>query len=203
MIRILIADDHRIFRQGLSMLIAEEPEMELLAEAGNGDEAIRLIRELSPDLAVLDLSMPRPDGIEIIRQLVAEGNRTPCIILTMKDEPATMQQAILAGAKGYIVKETAFEEFAEAVRQVLAGRLWFNSDLFSLSPVNQENEVLTSREKEILAFVSEGLSSKLIADRLGLSRRTVENHRQNIMKKLNIHKTALLLKHADKMRLVQ
>ncbi len=204
MIRILIADDHRIFRQGLSMLIADQQDMELVGEAANGTDAINLIRVLKPDLAVLDVSMPRPDGLEIVRRLIEGGDRTPCLILTMKDDLATMQQAMLAGAKGYIVKDSAFEDFVKAVRQVLAGQLWFDADLFNQPPVAEDDaRALTARQKEILALVAEGLSSKSISGRLGVSQRTVENHRQNIMKKLDIHKTALLLKHADQMGLIQ
>lgn len=203
MIRILIADDHRIFRQGLAMLMADEPDMELVAEASNGVEALALIRELKPDVAVLDLSMPRPDGIEIARQLSTEGNPLPCLILTMKDEPAIMRHAMLAGAKGYLVKESTFEDFVVAVRHVSSGRLWFDAEVTSAQHIPENAPPLTAREREILSLVAAGLPSKLIAERLYLSQRTVENHRHNIMKKLNIHNVASLVRNAEKFLFVR
>lgn len=200
MIRVILADDHRIFRQGLAALLANEADIELLGEAGNGAEALRLIRELCPDVAVLDLSMPRPDGIEIARLLQAEGNATACLILTMHDEAATMRRAMEAGARGYLVKDGAFEELAAAVRQLSSGRAYFNAAIAPDSTAPARDVPLTGREQEVLRLVARGLSSKAIADQLALSQRTVENHRQSIMKKLNIHNAPTLVNYAARHR---
>lgn len=200
MIRVILADDHRIFRQGLAGLLSNEADIELLGEAGSGVEALRLIRELHPDVAVLDLSMPRPDGIEIARLLQAEGNATACLILTMHDEAATMRRAMDAGARGYLVKDGAFEELAVAVRHLAAGRAYFNAAIAPDVSAPALDIPLTARELEVLRLVAQGLSSKVIADRLALSQRTVENHRQSIMKKLNIHNAATLASYAARQR---
>lgn len=202
MIRVIIADDHRIFRQGLAGLIAEEQDMELLGEAGNGSEALRLIHELQPDVAVLDLSMPRPDGIEVARQLRAERVASACLILTMHDSTVTMHRAMDAGARGYLVKDGAYEEFVAAVRQVASGRAYFNAAITADCAATGQNELLTKREQEVLRLIAQGFSSKSVADQLDLSPRTVENHRQNIMKKLNIHNAAALVSYAVKQQLL-
>ena len=200
MIRVIIADDHRIFRQGLAGLLADDPDIELLGEAGNGVEALRLIRELRPDVAVLDVSMPRPDGIEIARQIIDEGYTTACLILTMHDDAVTMRRAMDAGAQGYLVKDGAFEELSVAVRHVSCGRAYFNAAMAQDSVSPTRTIVLTVREQEVLNLVAQGCSSKSIADQLGLSLRTVENHRQNIMKKLNIHSAPALAVYANNQR---
>lgn len=202
MIRVIIADDHRMFRQGLAGLLEEEPDIELLGEADRGSEALRLIRELRPDVAVLDLSMPRPDGIEIIQTLHAEGLDTSCLILTMYDDAATMRDAMNAGAKGFLVKSGAFEEFASAIRTIASGRISFNAANIPDSATAPPETPLSPREQQVLCLVAQGLSSKLIADQLNLSPRTVENHRQNIMGKLNIRSATALVNYAIKQGLL-
>lgn len=202
MIRVIIADDHRIFRQGLAGLIAEEQDMELVGEAGNGTDALRLIHELQPDVAVLDLSMPRPDGIEVARQLNAEQIASACLILTMHDSTVTMHRAMDAGARGYLVKDGAYEEFVAAVRQVASGRAYFNASITAECGAAGQNPFLTRREQEVLRLTAQGLSSKTIADQLEISPRTVENHRQNIMKKLQIHNATSLVNYAVKQQLL-
>ena len=202
MIRVIIADDHRMFRQGLTSLLAEEHDIELLGEADRGEDALRLIRELQPDVAVLDISMPRPDGIEIARQLHAAGAHTACLILTMYDDASTVRLAMEAGARGYLVKNGAFEEFILAIRLLAAGRIYFNTSVGpDLTPVPQGSP-LTAREQNILGLVAQGLSSKTIAEQLGLSQRTVENHRQNIMNKLKIRSATALVSYAARQRLL-
>jgi DNA-binding NarL/FixJ family response regulator len=202
MISVIIADDHRMFRQGLASLLADEADIELLGEADRGGEALRLIRELKPQVAVLDLSMPRPDGLEIVRTIQAEGLETSSLILTMYDDAATMRLAMDAGARGYLVKSGAFDEFVAAIRLIATGRSYFNA-AFAPDPDPARPDLqLTARELFILSLVAQGLSSKSIADQLGISQRTVENHRQNIMNKLNIRSATALVGYAAKHRLL-
>lgn len=120
MITVIIADDHNKFRQGIARLLSEENDIELMDEAANGIDALRLIRERCPAVAVLDISMPLPDGIEITRQLHVEGSVTACLILTMHDDAFTRRRAMDAGARGYLVKESAFEDLAGAIRKIAA-----------------------------------------------------------------------------------
>lgn len=202
MITVVIADDHRMFRQGLASLLAEAADIELLGEADRGTEALRLIRELRPQVAVLDLCMARPDGIEIIRALNAEGLDTACLILTMSDDAATMRLAMDAGARGYLVKSGAFDELVAALRQIASGRSYFNAAYGTHLAAPRRESQLTAREQDILILVAQGLSSKAIADQLGISQRTVENHRQNIMNKLNLRSATALVGYAVKHRLL-
>lgn len=197
MITVIIADDHQIFRQGLKMLLGEDDRFTLIGEGKDGREALKLIEELKPDIAVLDLSMPRPDGIEVTAQARAAESATKCIILTMKEEIHSVRRALSAGAKGYLLKEAAFEEVASAIVTVAAGKLYLgafqdNPHLFSRAAEGR----LTDREVEILRHVSRGMTYQQIADELCISPRTVGTHRQNIMDKLNIRSTTALINYA-------
>ena len=197
MIRIIIADDHQIFRQGMKRLLNDDGRFQLLGEARNGSEALTLIEELKPDVAVLDLAMPRPDGIEVIRQVAAGKYATKCIILTMKEELYAVKRALAAGARGYLLKEAAYEEIAEAIVEVAAGKLYFGAlqDSLQLFTLNG-NRNLSAREEEILHYVGRGLTSRQIAEELFISPRTVETHRQNIMEKLGLRSATALANHA-------
>lgn len=196
MIKIIIADDHSIFRDGLKRLLSDDDRFQLLGEGRNGTEALALIAELRPDVAILDLSMPRPDGIEVVEQVAASGSATRCLILTMKEEIPIVRRALSAGARGYVLKEAAFDELAEALMAVAAGRLY-------LGPLQDHPQLFTSnatsltrREREVLCQVARGQSSRQIAKILGVSTRTIETHRQNIMDKLGLRSATALVNYA-------
>lgn len=197
MIKIIIADDHSIFRDGLKRLLSDDDRFQLVGEGRNGTEALTLIAELRPDVAILDLSMPRPDGIEVVEQVVATGAATRCIILTMKEEIPTVRRALSAGARGYVLKEAAFDELAEAIMAVAEGRLYLgplqdHPQLFDTTKINS----LTNREREVLRQVAQGQSSRQISEILCVSTRTIETHRQNIMDKLGLRSATALVNYA-------
>lgn len=203
MITIVIADDHQMFRQGLKLLLEGDSRFRLLGEAASGSEALRIIRELSPDVALLDLAMPRPDGIEVAAALSGDNSATKCLILTMKEEMVSIRRALNAGARGYMLKESAFDRLAEAIVEVACGNLYLgdlqdNPQLFS----SKAEEALTSREKAILQQVARGLTSRQIAAELCISPRTVETHRQKIMEKLGIRTAVALVGYAREQGLV-
>lgn len=197
MISIIIADDHKIFRQGMARLLADDARLDLVGEASNGSEALALIEKLHPQVAVLDLSMPRPDGFEVASKLRAAKSDTRSIILTMREDIDAVRRAIDVGASGYVLKEAAYEEIADAIIKVAAGKLYlgrFQDDpqLFTRPCDGQ----LTNREVEVLRFVVRGMTSRQIAVELSVSHRTVETHRQNIMEKLNIRSATGLAGYA-------
>lgn len=199
MIRILLADDHRIFRDGLKRLLADNVEFSLVGEAGNGNEALRLIADLRPDVAILDLSMPGLGGIDVVERVVAAGYATRCILLTMNDEITSVRRALQAGARSYILKEAAYDQLSAAIEMVASGRLFLG--IFEGDPrlFAEPETFLTKREREVLRAVVRGESSRQIAESLCLSIRTVETHRQNIMNKLGV-RTAVALANVARER---
>lgn len=196
MITMIIADDHPIFRDGLKRLLCDDDRFRLVGEATSGAEALALIAELRPDLAILDLTMPRPDGIEVVEQVAAGGYATRCLILTMKEDINAVRRALAAGARGYVLKEAAYDELAGAIVTVATGRIY-------LGPLQEHPQLyaamaagLTRRETEVLRLVAQGQSSRQIAESLGISPRTVETHRQNIMEKLGLRSATALVTYA-------
>ena len=203
MITVIIADDHPIFRQGLARLLGDDSRFQLVGEASNGREALALIKELKPDVAVLDLNMPRPDGIEVISEVHTAESETGCIILTMREDIDAVRRAIDAGASGYVLKEAVYEEIAKAILRVAEGKLYLGAfrehpNLFN-SPCAG---TLTEREIEVLRLVGQGMSSKQIAEKIKVSSRTVETHRQNIMKKCGFRTAIALAGYAREQGLV-
>jgi DNA-binding NarL/FixJ family response regulator len=197
MITIIIADDHTVFRQGLKRLLADDERFLLQGEGGSGSEALELIQRYSPDVAILDLAMPRPDGIEIAAALAGVRARTKCIILTMKDELYAVRRALDAGARGYLLKEAAYEEIAAAIVRVAAGQVYLGA--YQDAPqlyADFGKGLLSKREEEILRQVARGLTSAQIGDELCISPRTVETHRRNIMEKLGIRTATALVNYA-------
>lgn len=197
MISIIIADDHKIFRQGMARLLEDDDRLRLLGEASNGREALELIQSLKPQVAVLDLSMPRPDGLEVVAMVRAAGHDTRCIILTMKESIDTVRRALDAGVSGYVLKEAAYEEIADAIIQVAEGKLYlgrFQDHPQLASPSSSAQ--LSNREREVLRSVAQGLTSRQIAEKLFISHRTVETHRRNIMEKLKLHTATALAAYA-------
>ncbi len=205
-ITILLADDHRIFRAGLRPLLAAQGDLQVVAEADDGLAALALAREKRPDVAVLDITMPGMNGIEVTRHLAREAPDVRVVILSMHSDRRYVLEALRAGARGYLLKDAGFEELLVALRAVAAGRLHLGEavgeqvirDYLSLAGERQDGvfAVLTGREREVLQLLAEGQSTKEIADRLALSVKTVETHRKAVMDKLEIHSIAELTKYA-------
>jgi two-component system response regulator NreC len=199
MTRIVVADDHAMFREGLLHLLRLS-DMEVVAECSNGTEALKAIIGFSPDIALLDVSMPDMDGISVTEQSKSLSPKTKIIILTIHDSPEVSMRAFSAGVSGYLLKECAFKELLIAIETVQSGCRYISPSIREKFPFesNPSNSQLTKREKEILKHVGLGLSNREIADKLFISIKTVDVHRTNIMKKLNIHSTASLVHYAMK-----
>ncbi len=198
MVRIVIADDHTIFRDGLRRLLEAEPELQVVAEAADGTEAVKLTRELSPDVLLLDLAMPRVPGMEVLRDLSTDGNQlhTKIIVLTAAVERLEIVQALQLGARGVVMKEAATQLLMKAIRTVMAGQYWIGreavGDIVEFLRTNpsgekpQRNYGLTKREMDILTTIVAGLSNKEIARRFSLSEDTVKHHLTNIFDKVGV-----------------
>jgi DNA-binding NarL/FixJ family response regulator len=205
--RLILADDHVLVRSGLSRILGEEPNLEIVAEVGDGLELLSTLNKVKPDLVILDVSMPNLRGIEAIPEIRRMRPEAKVLILTMHKEEEYLYQAISAGADGYLLKDDAEKELFTAIDNIREGKIYISPGLADQSMQNWarlrrgENdshvaEVLTVRQREILKLIAEGKSNKEIGDLLCLSVRTVERHRANIMNKLNIRKTAELVQYA-------
>ena len=204
-VRIIIADDHKIMRDGLRNMLDKETGMEVVAEAKNGREALRLAEQLRPDILIMDISMDDLNGIDATRALIAKGLGTKIIALSMHADKRFVAGMFEAGAMAYLLKDCSYDELLQAVRQVLAGRTYLCSMISGVvirdyiqRMRRNETSVLSPREKEILQLMAEGSTTKRIADQLKVSVKTVETHRQHIMEKLNIFSIAELTKYAIK-----
>jgi two-component system response regulator NreC len=204
-INVLIADDHAIVRAGLRTLITSEVDLKLLGEATGGLEAIEKLKQLQPDVLVLDISMPDLDGIEVIRQLKIVGVTTAILILTVHEDEALLREAIRLGASGYIIKHAAESELIAAIRSVYRGELYVHPKMIrslveTKLPATQSEKVepegITAREVEILKLIIQGYTNKQVAELLTLSIRTVEGHRANLTDKLGIRSRVDLLRYA-------
>jgi len=199
-ISLVVADDHPIFLQGVHSLVATDPSMHIIASCSRGDEALQQIRALGPTVAILDLSMPGLDGLSVIAQLRQGGDLTPVVILTTHDDALLVERARSCGANAYLFKHHAMTGLLEVVRSVADG----SSCL--IPPVVDEQELplpktLTERECEVVRLVACGMNNSFIGDTLGISSKTVDNHRTKIMKKLGVHSTAELVRYAVKVGL--
>lgn len=204
-IKVLVADDHKVVREGLRTLIEKQPGMEVIAEAENGRIALKLIKKLSPDIAIMDIAMPDLNGIEATRQIVAEAPSTKVIALSMHSDRQFVTRMMSAGASGYLLKDCAFEEVARAIRSVMARQTYLSPEIVSIvvkaflrrsEPSDSMLSVISPREREVLQLIAEGKTTKQIALRLHISAKTVDTHRRNIMDKLDIHSIAELTKYA-------
>ncbi len=205
-IRILLADDHKITRQGLRSLLDKQSDMEVVAEAEEGRTAVRLVRELLPDVVIMDVSMPDLNGMEAARQITREFGDVRIVALSMHSDSLFVTEMLKSGASGYLLKDCAFEELARAIRTVVVGKTYLSPSVSSvvvddylhrLSKAGFSGlDVLTNREREVLQLLAEGKSTKQIALKLHISAKTVETHRRQIMNKLNIHTVAELTKYA-------
>jgi DNA-binding NarL/FixJ family response regulator len=211
--RILIADDHDVVRSGLKMLLRSRGEFSIVAEAADGEEAVRLVEKHRPDVAILDISMPKLDGIEATRLMKLNHPSLKILILTVHEDEEYAVQVLRAGASGYLLKNAGKKEIFDAIRSVISGGRYFSPGISNLIvdgfvkrsaeggprvPTERETapSVLTPRETEVLRYIARGYTNREIADALCLSFRTINTHRANLMQKLDIHDTAGLVRHA-------
>ncbi|MGD8229495.1 MAG: response regulator transcription factor [Desulfobacteraceae bacterium] len=205
-VRIILAEDHRITREGLVNLLQERPDMEVVGEAENGREAVKLAKELSPDLVIMDVTMPDLNGIDATRLITSGSNNIKVIALSMYSDKQFVQGMIQAGASGYLLKDCAFEELVSAIQAVIQGDTYLSPGIAGIvvqdyltkltTDRSSADTVLTNREREVLQLIAEGNSTKEIAARLTVSVKTVETHRRQIMEKLGIFSIAELTKYA-------
>jgi DNA-binding NarL/FixJ family response regulator len=205
--RVLIADDHTLFRAGLRALFASEGDIEVVGEAANGEEAVRRALELRPEVVVMDLMMPIMNGIEATRELLAKLPEVKVLVLSMYDDEEHVQRLLASGASGYMLKKATSDELVRALREVVAGGIPLDPSVAAkvvkdyVRRVQGEEEApqnpdLTPREVEVLKLIAQGLSNQSIADQLHLSRKTVDVHRANLMRKLDLHTVTELVKYA-------
>jgi DNA-binding NarL/FixJ family response regulator len=205
-IRIIIADDHQIVRQGLRVLIEKEPDMEVVGEAEDGQTTVSLTKKLHPHVVLMDIKMPDLNGIEATRQILSELPDVKIIALSMYPDQRFVMNMLKSGARGYLLKDSAFEELAQAIRLVMANKTYLCplvtevvvKDLVTLNPSSSQTAlvVLTTREREVLRLLAEGKRTSQIAQLLDISVKTVDTHRQQIIHKLGIRSLAELTKYA-------
>lgn len=208
-IRVLIVDDHQIVRDGLRSLLLRHEDMEVVGETDNGRSALDLVRELRPDAVVIDIAMPELNGIEAARQITERHPGTRVIALSMHSDRRYVSEMLAAGASGYLLKDSAFEELTKAIRTALAGGVYLSPGVAGVvvedyvgrlsgqSPLDETGaRALSPREREVLQLIAEGKSTKEIASRLHLSVKTVETYRRQLMEKLGIYNLAGLVKFA-------
>ncbi len=205
-IRVLVADDHAMFVQGLCALLEPEPTIEVVGNSSDGRQAVREARQLKPHVVIMDVAMPGMNGIEATRRITSESPETKVLSLSMHAEPRLIERAIEAGASGYLLKDSLFDELVSAVREVKADRSYLSPAIAGVvvdamrrrksRDSVAELSPLSNREREVLQLLAEGFSAKGIASRLCLSIKTIASHRQHIMDKLTIHSIAGLTKYA-------
>lgn len=203
MIRIVVADDHRLIRDGLCALIRSEPDMDVVGEAADGRELAAIVAKKRPDVVLMDVAMPQLNGVEATRQIVELGSAARIIAVSMHNDRQVVQGILDAGAVGYVLKDSAFDELAHAVRMVHQGGSYLNPSVArhvdgpaAKSRKRNDGSPLSLREREVLQLVAEGNSTRLIAAQLHIGIKTVETHRRQIMNKLDIFSVAELTKYA-------
>ena len=213
-IRILLADDHALIRAGIRSLLEQQPDMEVVGEAANGQEAMDRVCELRPDVVIMDIAMPGTTGLEATRHIKSKLPEVRILTLTMLEDERYFFQSIHAGASGFIVKGAMPEEFLVAVRTVAAKQVYLYPSLnkklveeyLSCShsdPTGDAPKALTDREQQVVRLIAEGQTRREIAEQLGISPNTVERHRQNVMAKLDLHNRAALVKYAIRKGLIE
>ncbi len=206
-LRILLADDHTIVRHGLRKILEENRDWQVVAEAGNGREAVRLAGDLQPDVAILDIGMPLLNGIEATRQIARKVPEVRILILSMHSDEAYIIQALQAGARGYLLKDTADAELIDAVVAVTRGKSFFSPAVARVMlddyvrrlqerGITDRYDTLSEREREIFQLIVEGRTNKEIAEMLGVSPSTIETHRAHIMEKLDVHSAVEMVLYA-------
>jgi DNA-binding NarL/FixJ family response regulator len=212
-IRILLADDHTVVRDGLRASLEKQPDMAVIAEAGDGRECVRLAEEHAPDVVMMDVAMPEMNGIEAARRILAASPRTAVLMLSMHQDESYVLRSLKAGAKGYLLKDSPRDDVLAAIRAVAQGRSFLSR---KVSRMLQEDyvrqlesrgledsyDLLTDREREILQLLAEGRANKEVANLLNISLTTVETHRGHILQKLSLHGTAELILYAVRKRII-
>lgn len=211
-IKIVLADDHLVVRSGIKNLLQNEGGIKVIGEASNGQEALQLVKKLQPDLLIIDIRMPVMNGLEATKKLSESSSTTKTLILSMHEDEDYILQSIESGAAGYLLKDTSKEEFLKAIKSIHQGSKYFSGDISKVlvnsylkvkdrkvtQIVNASNIYdITKREKQILKMIADGVGNKEIAEQLGKSVRTIETHRFNIMKKLNVNNVVELLKKIE------
>jgi two-component system response regulator NreC len=211
-IRVLLADDHTVVRQGLRRILETDTQVEIVGEFGDGRAALAAARGMKPAVAILDISLPSLNGIEITRHLSRELPETNVLILSMHADDAYVQQSLKAGAKGYLLKDADDQDLLKAVAAVSSGGSYFspsvskrvlNGYLNDVSGCGDELAVLSDREREVLQLIAEGKSNKDVARILNLAVSTAESHRKHVMEKLNLHNTAEIVRFAVRKGIIQ
>ena len=207
-IRVVLADNHALVRQALRALLEREG-FQVSGEASDGQEVVRLVPALGPDIAILDISMPLLNGLDAARELKKRSTRTKVILLTRHDEAQYVTEALRVGVKGYVLKNQAATDLVQAMQQVVRGGIYLSPNISRavveayLSKTDVTADPLTPRERQVLQMVGEGNSTKDVAKLLGISAKTAESHRARLMRKLDIHETASLVRYAIRRGLVQ
>ncbi|MCL4492321.1 MAG: response regulator transcription factor [Nitrospirae bacterium] len=205
-IKVLVADDHKIVRDGLRTLLGKHPDIEVIAEAEDGRTTVQLAGQLWPEVVIMDIAMPGLNGIEATRQVVAGHPDIKVVALSMHSDRRFVSEMLKAGASAYLLKDCAFEELVTAIRTVVANKIYLSPGIAGIvienyirnapKPESSVFSLLSDREREVLQLLAEGRTTKEIASRLNVSNKTIETHRMNIMTKLNIHSVAELTKYA-------
>ncbi len=209
--RIVLADDHRIVREGLRMLLDNRNDIHVVGEASDGEEVLHVVGQELPDVVVMDISMPKLSGIDATRRITESGSRAKILVLSMHESPGYVEEVLRAGASGYLLKDSASEELVQAIDAIRAGDSYLSPSITQqvvdalAHPADRPSSavsVLSERERQVLTLIAEGLSSKEIARDLGVSLKTIESHRANLMDKLEIHKVSGLVRFAIRVGLV-
>jgi DNA-binding NarL/FixJ family response regulator len=205
-LKVLLADDHKIVRDGFRTLLAKNPKLTVVGEAENGRATVHLAKKLAPDIIIMDVAMPDLNGMEATRQIVADSPGLKVIAVSMHSDRRFVAEMLKAGASAYLSKDYAFDELENAIRTVVANKIYLSPDISGIvvdsyvrhtpKPESSAFSLLSDREREVLQLLAEGKTAKEIADQLHVSIKTVETHRTNIMTKLNIHRVAELTKYA-------
>lgn len=207
---VVVADDHDIIREGIKNILRKQPDYEVVGEAKNGDEAMEKIGSLKPDILLLDMTMPQKSGLEILGQIRRLSPHTKVLVVSVHKSDAYVMRALKAGVRGYLNKENAADDLLPALRKITSGHVYLSDQISSYlldkaakgpSEVGKET-VLSEREIDVLRLVVEGKTAKEIADALFISSRTVENYKNNMLKKLGLHRTSDLIKYAIQNKIV-
>jgi len=211
-IRVLLADDHTVVRQGLRRILETDSEVEIVGEVGDGRAALNAVRDLKPTVALLDISLPSLNGIEVTRQIAKDVPETSVLILSMHDDDAYIRQSLKAGAMGYLLKDADDQDLLKAVTAVSAGGSYFSPRVSKVLRDGYLNELgeriddlaaLSDREREVLQLIAEGKSNKEVAQILNLAVSTAESHRKHVMEKLDLHNTAEIVRFAVRKGIIQ